>query len=42
MVVSGFMSRASKVITHMRGLITGLITTLNPKPEILNPAEPLK
>ena len=44
-VISGVISRVTVIITHIRGLITPLITiheplSLSPKP--LNPIEPLK
>ena len=31
-VISRVISRATLIITHIRGLITPLVTTLNPKP----------
>ena len=39
-VISGVISRVTILITHIRGLITLLITTLNPKP--YNPKDPFK
>ena len=38
--LSAFRPLKSRIITHIRGLVTPLITTLNPKPSI--PTEPFK